>query len=131
MDIGILNINTNISEPLKIDPPSISIEAPTSVESQKPSEALSKTSVSKKTSFDSSLSSPKTVKSLTESMKLNESAAEQWQPQFQHMLRDDARLDSLRRFHNIEDSPYILPADIEEQDRLEIQHQILTHIFGG
>ncbi|KAJ1563822.1 hypothetical protein HK096_010841, partial [Nowakowskiella sp. JEL0078] len=69
-------------------------------------------------------------KSLTSSMKLNEKAAEKWQPQYAHMIRPDARLDNLRRFHNIEQSPYVLPADVEEQDRLEIQHLVLTHCFG-
>ncbi|KAJ1544547.1 hypothetical protein HK096_007421 [Nowakowskiella sp. JEL0078] len=71
------------------------------------------------------------VNSQTETIKLNVTAAEKWKPQYEHMLRPDARLDNLRRFHNIENSPYPLPADIEEQDRLEIQHLIITHCFGS
>ncbi|KAJ1565725.1 hypothetical protein HK096_011209 [Nowakowskiella sp. JEL0078] len=77
----------------------------------------------------SSSDKPKVI-SQTETIKLNESVAENWKPRYEHMLRPDARLDNLRRFHNIENSPYPLPADIEEQDRLEIQHLIITHCFG-
>ncbi|KAJ1553442.1 hypothetical protein HK096_007828, partial [Nowakowskiella sp. JEL0078] len=65
-----------------------------------------------------------------DSIVLNSVAAEHWQPQYYHMMRPDARLDNLRRFHNIKESPYPLPVDIEEQDRLEIQHLILAHCFG-
>ncbi|KAJ1553618.1 hypothetical protein HK096_007133 [Nowakowskiella sp. JEL0078] len=71
------------------------------------------------------------VNSQKESLILNEKIAEEWQPQYDHSLRSDARLDNLRRFHNIKESPYFLPADIEEQDRLEVQHLISTHYFGG
>ncbi|KAJ1568983.1 hypothetical protein HK096_004631 [Nowakowskiella sp. JEL0078] len=69
--------------------------------------------------------------SKTESFVINEQAAEQWQPQYYHMMRPDARLDNLRRFHSIEDSLYPLPADIQEQDRLEIQHNVAIYCFGG
>ncbi|KAJ1567769.1 hypothetical protein HK096_008720 [Nowakowskiella sp. JEL0078] len=57
------------------------------------------------------------------SLKLNEETSESWQPQ-------NYRLDNKRKFHNIVHSPYVLPADIEELDRLEIQHVIITHCFG-
>ncbi|KAJ3126740.1 hypothetical protein HK098_007196 [Nowakowskiella sp. JEL0407] len=50
------------------------------------------------------------------------SIAENWQPQQKHMIRNDARMDQKRRFHNVVNSVYPLPADIEEQDRLELQH---------
>ncbi|KAJ1565241.1 hypothetical protein HK096_003852, partial [Nowakowskiella sp. JEL0078] len=69
--------------------------------------------------------------SKSESLDINEQAAELWQPQHYHLMRPDARLDNLRRFHSVEDSLYPLPADIQEQDRLEIQHVIVTHCFGG
>ncbi|KAJ1567892.1 hypothetical protein HK096_008288 [Nowakowskiella sp. JEL0078] len=71
------------------------------------------------------------VLSNADTIPLNEKSAEHWQPQFYHMMRPDARLDNKRRFHNIEKSPYPLPADIEEQDRLEAQHAVLTFCFGG
>ncbi|KAJ1559766.1 hypothetical protein HK096_011164, partial [Nowakowskiella sp. JEL0078] len=70
-------------------------------------------------------------KSQVDSIALNERAAEFWQPQTYHMMRPDARLDNLRRFHSIQESPYFLPADMEEQDRLEAQHLVFKHCFGG
>ncbi|KAJ1535676.1 hypothetical protein HK096_002100, partial [Nowakowskiella sp. JEL0078] len=63
-------------------------------------------------------------------VKLNEKIAVNWKPQSQHTTRDDSRLDNRRRFHADEDSPYALPADIEEQDRLEIQHLLIKHLYG-
>ncbi|KAJ1529121.1 hypothetical protein HK096_009157, partial [Nowakowskiella sp. JEL0078] len=60
-----------------------------------------------------------------ETMKVKESAAEFWQPQ------QDQRSDNLRSFHNIVESPYTLPADLEERDRLEAQHIVTTNSFGG
>ncbi|KAJ1568571.1 hypothetical protein HK096_006036 [Nowakowskiella sp. JEL0078] len=65
-----------------------------------------------------------------ENIELNEDIARNWQPEKYHMMRADARMDTKRRFHAIESSPYMLPADIEEQDRLYIQHVIIKHIFG-
>ncbi|KAJ1539390.1 hypothetical protein HK096_000803 [Nowakowskiella sp. JEL0078] len=80
-----------------------------------------------------SISNPHTDQnsSQKESITLNENAAKLWQPQYYHMMRPDARLDNTRRFHNIEESPYFLPADIQEQDRLEAQHLVIVHCFGG
>ncbi|KAJ1555174.1 hypothetical protein HK096_007807, partial [Nowakowskiella sp. JEL0078] len=51
------------------------------------------------------------------SMKLNEDIAANWKPEARHYLRDDILLDSKRRFHSVENSPYPLPADIGERDR--------------
>ena len=36
-----------------------------------------------------------------------------------------------RRFHQLDDSNYVLPNDEEEEERLDIQHIILKHVFGG
>ncbi|KAJ1566005.1 hypothetical protein HK096_004781 [Nowakowskiella sp. JEL0078] len=63
-------------------------------------------------------------------VRLNEEVAKNWQPKEYHMMRADARMDMKRRFHAIEHSPYMLPVDIEEQDRLEIQHLVLAFVFG-
>ncbi|KAJ1569957.1 hypothetical protein HK096_008539 [Nowakowskiella sp. JEL0078] len=68
---------------------------------------------------------------VNDSVKLNEQIATNWKPERRHSLREDARVDYKRRFHAVTDSPYPLPADIEEQDRLEIQHLIFKHAFGG
>ncbi|KAJ1557187.1 hypothetical protein HK096_008645 [Nowakowskiella sp. JEL0078] len=62
---------------------------------------------------------------------MNEAIAGAWQPKSIHNTRANARLDNKRRFHAVESSLYPLPADIEEQDRLEIQHMVLTHMFGN
>ncbi|KAJ3130281.1 hypothetical protein HK098_004328 [Nowakowskiella sp. JEL0407] len=56
--------------------------------------------------------------------------AENWQPESYHMMRGDARMDQKRRFHAIEKSAYPLPADIQEQDRLELQHLLYRHSFN-
>ncbi|KAJ1559963.1 hypothetical protein HK096_010521 [Nowakowskiella sp. JEL0078] len=86
---------------------------------------------SRKSIQSTSHSESPSAKSGAESISLNQKAAELWQPQFFHMMRPDARMDNSRRFHNIEESLYVLPADIEEQDRLEIQHAVLILGFGG
>ncbi|KAG0029348.1 hypothetical protein BGZ82_007990 [Podila clonocystis] len=36
-----------------------------------------------------------------------------------------------RRHHNTEGAPYILPNDIDEMDRLHLQHYVIRHAFGG
>ncbi|KAJ3130542.1 hypothetical protein HK098_000107 [Nowakowskiella sp. JEL0407] len=56
--------------------------------------------------------------------------AETWQPEHYHMMRADARLDQKRRFHAVEESVYPLPADIQEQDRLELQHLLYRYAFN-
>ncbi|KAJ1558324.1 hypothetical protein HK096_002251, partial [Nowakowskiella sp. JEL0078] len=43
---------------------------------------------------------------------------------------DDNKEDHKRHFHKVEDSPYLLPADTEEQNRLESQHAVFSHTFG-
>ncbi|KAJ1552688.1 hypothetical protein HK096_010793, partial [Nowakowskiella sp. JEL0078] len=63
-------------------------------------------------------------------LKLNKVIAKSWKPQRSHSLRDDARLDNKRRYHAVENSPYPLPSDIGEQDRLEIQNTVITLLFG-
>ncbi|KAJ1564206.1 hypothetical protein HK096_009137, partial [Nowakowskiella sp. JEL0078] len=78
-----------------------------------------------------SKSSPEGTNETGNSVKLNEKIAANWKPELLHSTRNDAKLDHKRRYHAIEDSPYALPADLEEQERLEIQHIILTHAFGG
>ncbi|KAJ3124477.1 hypothetical protein HK100_011217 [Physocladia obscura] len=44
-------------------------------------------------------------------------------------ISDD--VDFTREYHGVEDSNYLLPSDIEEQDRLELQHFLLRHLFKG
>ncbi|KAJ3126733.1 hypothetical protein HK098_007189 [Nowakowskiella sp. JEL0407] len=56
--------------------------------------------------------------------------AEKWQPENYHMMRIDARMDQRRRFHAVEESLYPLPADIQEQDRLELQHLLYRFAFN-
>ncbi|KAG0046376.1 hypothetical protein BGZ83_008447 [Gryganskiella cystojenkinii] len=36
-----------------------------------------------------------------------------------------------RRHHNTDGAPYILPNDIDEMDRLHLQHYVIRHAFGG
>ena len=36
-----------------------------------------------------------------------------------------------RRFHQLDDSNYILPNDEEEEERLDIQHDMLKLAFNG
>ncbi|KAG0198286.1 hypothetical protein BGX28_008264 [Mortierella sp. GBA30] len=36
-----------------------------------------------------------------------------------------------RRHHNVEGAAYILPNDIDEMDRLHLQHYVVRHAFGG
>lgn len=36
-----------------------------------------------------------------------------------------------RRHHNMEEAPYVLPNDIDEMDRLHLQHYVIRHAFGG
>ncbi|KAJ1561276.1 hypothetical protein HK096_005305, partial [Nowakowskiella sp. JEL0078] len=60
---------------------------------------------------------------------LNEKIATNWKPE-QSLYGEGLRFDNNRKFHGIEDSPYPLPADLEEHDRLEIQHIIIKHSFG-
>ena len=36
-----------------------------------------------------------------------------------------------RRFHQLDDSNYLLPNDEEEEERLDIQHDMLKHVFDG
>ncbi|KAJ1560765.1 hypothetical protein HK096_007318 [Nowakowskiella sp. JEL0078] len=81
--------------------------------------------------FSDSSSNIRSKSQIESLIKINEVAAEFWQPEHYHMMRPDARLDNLRRFHNIEKSPYPLPADINEQDRLEAQHLVTTYSFGS
>ncbi|KAJ1531199.1 hypothetical protein HK096_007709, partial [Nowakowskiella sp. JEL0078] len=65
-----------------------------------------------------------------EDVEPNEEISRNWQPERYHVTRADARVDMKRRFHAIESSPYVLPADIEEQDRLLIQHLLIKYVFG-
>ncbi|KAJ1569786.1 hypothetical protein HK096_001638 [Nowakowskiella sp. JEL0078] len=74
-------------------------------------------------------STPSLNESVTNSAKvsivINEKKAETWHPQ-------TANYEDLpeRTYHSVEDSPYPLPADIKEQDRLEAQHLVVIHRFG-
>ncbi|KAG0369641.1 hypothetical protein BGZ54_009373 [Gamsiella multidivaricata] len=36
-----------------------------------------------------------------------------------------------RRYHNTEGAVYMLPNDIDEMDRLHLQHYVIRHAFGG
>ncbi|KAF9178684.1 hypothetical protein BGZ51_007525 [Haplosporangium sp. Z 767] len=36
-----------------------------------------------------------------------------------------------RRHHNMEEAVYVLPNDIDEMDRLHLQHYVIRHAFGG
>ncbi|KAJ1558580.1 hypothetical protein HK096_009860, partial [Nowakowskiella sp. JEL0078] len=58
-------------------------------------------------------------------IQVNEVAAELWHPQY-YMLRPEERPEDKRKFHSVGESPYPLPADIQEHDRLEAQHLIIT-----
>ncbi|KAJ3102534.1 hypothetical protein HK100_004346, partial [Physocladia obscura] len=40
-------------------------------------------------------------------------------------------VDFTREYHGVEDSDYFLPSDFIEQDRLELQHYLLRHLFKG
>ncbi|KAJ3122002.1 hypothetical protein HK098_003187 [Nowakowskiella sp. JEL0407] len=74
---------------------------------------------------------PKSLASTTSpepAVRIDVHTAEKWQPEHYHLMRPDARMDQKRRFHAVEESLYPLPADIEEQDRLELQH--LLYRFG-
>ncbi|KAJ3122001.1 hypothetical protein HK098_003186 [Nowakowskiella sp. JEL0407] len=62
---------------------------------------------------------------------INSETAEKWQPEYYHLMRPDARLDQKRRYHAVENSVYPLPADIEEQDRLELQHILYRYGFNA
>ncbi|KAJ3126732.1 hypothetical protein HK098_007188 [Nowakowskiella sp. JEL0407] len=63
-------------------------------------------------------------------ISVNSGIAETWQPSQPHLARSDARIDQKRRFHAVESSIYPLPADIQEQDRLELQHILYRHGFN-
>jgi len=45
--------------------------------------------------------------------------------------KDDFRFINGRRYHNAENSNYILPNDDEECDRLHTQHFVLKHAYQG
>ncbi|KAJ1535830.1 hypothetical protein HK096_001577 [Nowakowskiella sp. JEL0078] len=80
--------------------------------------------------YPSTICSNVSLASNATSVTINESIAEAWQPERHHLTRQDARLDSKRRFHAVEGSPYVLPADLQEQDRLELEHMIYSCAFG-
>ncbi|KAJ3093973.1 hypothetical protein HK100_006329 [Physocladia obscura] len=48
-----------------------------------------------------------------------------------HLVTSISGADFTRQYHGVEDSEYFLPSDIGEQDRLELQHYLLRHVFKG
>ncbi|KAJ3126731.1 hypothetical protein HK098_007187 [Nowakowskiella sp. JEL0407] len=62
---------------------------------------------------------------------INSQMAKSWQPETTHLMRSDARIDQKRRFHAVRDSMYPLPADIQEQYRLELQHYLFCYGFNA
>ncbi|KAJ1550004.1 hypothetical protein HK096_009262, partial [Nowakowskiella sp. JEL0078] len=58
-------------------------------------------------------------------LKLNKDAAQNWRPQ-----KNDDNLENERSFHQVDESPYPLPKDTKEVDRLDTQHITITESFG-
>ncbi|KAJ1564364.1 hypothetical protein HK096_008348, partial [Nowakowskiella sp. JEL0078] len=61
---------------------------------------------------------------------VNPDIALNWQPTQYHSLRTDLRIDGKRGYHAVIESPYTLPADLREKDRLNLQHLLHLHCFG-
>ncbi|KAJ3379397.1 hypothetical protein HDU84_006709 [Entophlyctis sp. JEL0112] len=57
---------------------------------------------------------------------VQESVAKTWNPAAFAESSGD-----LREYHDVQTSDYVLPSDIKEQDRLQMQHFILRAAFGG
>ncbi|KAJ3060245.1 hypothetical protein HDU98_003758, partial [Podochytrium sp. JEL0797] len=62
------------------------------------------------------------IKRMSKDMSANTSVATTWRP-------DDP--ENSRSYHAIETSDYVLPSDVLEQTRLELQHKILRYAFGS
>ncbi|KAJ3125732.1 hypothetical protein HK098_008254 [Nowakowskiella sp. JEL0407] len=56
-------------------------------------------------------------------MEVNDKAAQEWHP---NSSQDEEK----KRYHAVESSPYILPADLNEKDRLQLQHLLYRYSFG-
>ncbi|KAJ3123609.1 hypothetical protein HK100_011545, partial [Physocladia obscura] len=47
------------------------------------------------------------------------------------LITNISDVDFTREYHGVEGSEYFLPSDVDEQDRLELQHYLLRHLFKG
>ncbi|KAJ3130267.1 hypothetical protein HK098_004314 [Nowakowskiella sp. JEL0407] len=60
---------------------------------------------------------------------VNSLVAERWRPESYFGGMGNVRVDQKRRYPAVENSVYTLPADVQEQDRLELQHILYRHGF--
>ncbi|KAI8801808.1 hypothetical protein BJ742DRAFT_835653 [Cladochytrium replicatum] len=72
----------------------------------------------------------------THAFPIDPRTAHSWKPTITSPLTPNVRFAQdgplkLRRYPAEESSVYVLPTDFVEQDRLNKQHAILTHVFGG
>ncbi|KAI8808741.1 S-adenosyl-L-methionine-dependent methyltransferase [Cladochytrium replicatum] len=69
-------------------------------------------------------------------LKLNRKAAAQWSAPVESEMKSDSSLNSeddldTRTYHSSKSSPYNIPADIGEGQRLNLQHHLVRHLFEG
>ncbi|KAJ1557241.1 hypothetical protein HK096_008351 [Nowakowskiella sp. JEL0078] len=58
---------------------------------------------------------------------VNMGAAKSWEPNSE---KAENQTDTSRSYHSVVGSPYALPKDLKEQDRLNLQHLLYRHSFG-
>ncbi|KAI8802291.1 hypothetical protein BJ742DRAFT_545173 [Cladochytrium replicatum] len=97
----------------------------------------SATSLTEKFTHNNDRATPsQMVVASTHAFPIDPRTARSWRPTITSPLTPNVRFAQdgplkLRRYPAEESSVYVLPTDYVEQDRLNKQHAILTHVFGG